>query len=145
MEIIFILAFVALVAVIFGVSMHEAFWGIILFIVGAIFVSFLVCLAKAGMVRIGKKIEYLETPEGKKAQKKKMQEFCKDLFWGIVILGFLSPLPCIVLAEAILPKDTPMPAWVPFLIGMVPFMFSLCTVIVLAFKQPKKRARKKTR
>lgn len=138
MEIIWLLGFIALIAVIFGVSMHQAFWGIVAFIVGALFVSFLVLLAKAGMVRIGKKIAYLETPAGKAAQRQN----AKDLFWTIIILSFLSPLPLVAVLVATM-KDQP--EWVPFIIGMLPFIFALSAVIFVWLKPSKKRVPKKTR
>lgn len=85
MEIIWLLGFIALIAVIFGVSMHDAFWGIVTFIVGAIIVSILVFYIKSFYTRVNNKIAYLKTPAGKAAQKRKIANKMSNLFGGFML------------------------------------------------------------
>ena len=72
MIILEILLFVALIAVIFGVSMHDAFWGIVAFAGGSILASIVALFVKSGFIRISKKINYLKSADGKKATKNKI-------------------------------------------------------------------------
>ena len=92
MDIIEILLFVALVAVIFGVSMHEAFWGIMAFIGGAILFAIAKLFIEAYIERINKKIAYNKTPAGKAARKAKQQNIIGGLFSGIVVFLLFAPL-----------------------------------------------------
>ena len=92
MELLEILAFIALIAVIFGVTMHEAFWGIVAFCALGFLASVVVLFIKAGATRIGNKIAYLKTPQGKAEQKKKAKSILNDIFEAFLVLCLFSPL-----------------------------------------------------
>ena len=81
MEIIWLLGFIALIAVIFGVSMHQAFWGIVAFIFGAIIVAILAFFVKAFSMRRDSKTAHSKIREAKLVQKDKRP----DLLGGLVL------------------------------------------------------------
>lgn len=73
MEIITILAFIALIAVIFGISMHQAFWGIVIFIGLAILAAIAKFFLNIYIDDIKEKKAFYKTSAGKAAKKTKKE------------------------------------------------------------------------
>lgn len=146
MEILGLLLFIALIAVIFGVSMHDAFWGLMMFIGCLIIGSILMVFIKAGAGRIIDKIAYLKTPEGKAAQKKKREtkinEFINSLFGVIVVFNLLSPLFIIVLLTGAFKDFTEQNPFPTALISMAPFLVTIVALLIKFF-DAKKRTKSK--
>lgn len=133
MEIIYILAFIALVAIIFGVSMHQAFWGIIAFIVGCFILSVVVLFIEAFATRTKKKIDYLKSPKKQAEIKDKMKW---RLIWLYVWVVILSPWIVAILLAVYLPEVTP--DWLLIILAFLPFVIGLTWFIVYAKRLLKK-------
>lgn len=138
MEILYILAFIALVAVIFGVSMHEAFWGIIAFIVGCFILSVIALFAGAFATRTKKKINYLKSPRGKAEIKDKIKWRMLLLCVWIIIL---SPWAVAILLAVCLPDITP--EWLLNILAFLPFVIGFGGFIIEAKRSIKKNANRK--
>lgn len=138
MEIIYILAFITLIAIIFGVSMHEAFWGIVVFIVGCFILCVAALFIEAYVDKTKKKINYLKSPKGKAEIKNKMKDRMTVLFIWVVIL---LPWALAVLISLYYPDTAP--GWLMILLAFMPFVIGFTWFIVSAKKALKKNANHK--
>ncbi len=138
MEIIYILAFIALVAVIFGVTMHQAFWGIIAFIIGCFIMSVIVLFIKAYTERAKKKIKYLKSEKGKAEIKTKVEDKLTVLLIWVVLL---SPWVIAILLSVYLPEVTP--NWLLIILAFLPFVIGFGGFIIDAKRSIKKNANRK--
>lgn len=95
MEMLEFLLFIAIIAVIFGVSMHQAFWGLIAFIVCAFFAYIVVLFIQAEVERKKRKQAFYKTPEGQLVKQRKQElrkkDFMDDLSGALFLLVFFSP------------------------------------------------------
>ena len=138
MEIIYILAFIALVAVIFGVTMHQAFLGIIAFIIGCFILSVVALFIEAFATRTKKKIDYLKTPKKQAEIKNKLKS---RMIWLYVWTVLLSPWAVAILLAVYLPEVTP--EWLLIILAFLPFVIGFTWFIVYSKRLLKKNANRK--
>lgn len=149
MDILEVLLFIALIAVIFGVSMHDAFWGIVAFAGGVILSSIVILLIKVGIIHIGKKIEYLTSEDGKKARQQKLQARKKSLLDDILLsVGFIwltSPFTIEIVFHTTpgLKEFAEKNDLIVLLIALA--VFFIPPFVILIFSKPKKRTPPKAR
>ena len=128
-----ILGVIALIAIIFGVSMHEAFWGIASFIFGVILLSivalFLVagfCAGKNKMSQWVNKSRHRLT-EKEKIQRKKAWQF--DIGGTILLIWLFSPFMLVVLFGTILKDFAEQNSWV-IIVAFLPYILPLSLVLL---------------
>lgn len=130
MEIIYVLAFIALIAVIFGVSMHEAFWGIIGFIVLALLAGTILFFLKMLKIRTENKAKYYKTEQGKKEIAKKKNDFVNNLIEAFVLLIIFSPLLLEALFHTLLKDFTAQNGLAVLIISLAPISVLIATYFV---------------
>lgn len=136
MIILEILLFVALIAVIFGVSMHDAFWGIVAFAGGSILASIVALFVKSGFIRISKKINYLKSADGKKATKNKISNGIAEL---LVALWLILPFAIEIVAHTAFKEFADKNELPIFIIALSAFVIPLVTIAIIY------RSKKRTR
>ena len=136
MIILEILLFVALIAVIFGVSMHDAFWGIVAFAGGSILASIVALFVKSGFIRISKKINYLKSADGKKATKNKISNGITEL---LVALWLILPFAIEIVAHTAFKEFADKNELPIFIIALSVFVIPLVTIAIIY------RSKKRTR
>lgn len=137
MEIIWLLGFIALVAVIFGVSMHDAFWGIVTFIIATIIVSIVVFFIKSGTIRLGKKINYYKSTAGKKAIKNKILDM---LFGALIFVWLVGPFLVEIIAHTVFKEFAEKNDLLVFLMAISFFIIPPFTILI--YYMGKKRTHK---
>ena len=145
MELIYILAFIALISVVFGVSMHEAFWGIIAFIVLTLIAGIIIFLLKMLGIRIGNKINYLKTPQGKKEIKQKERNFFKGLLIIFIWIIIFSPLVLELVFHQYLKDFTASNELAVFIISFAPITILAITSIFYLKDIIKNATKKRTK
>lgn len=136
MEIITILAFIALIAVIFGVSMHEAFWGIIIFIILALLAGTIIFFIKSAGEGVSKKINYMKTPQGKKELEKKKNDFIGELIVIFILLIIASPILIIIIFHTTALKEfAEENEKAVFAMAFAPLTIFVITELILLFKK----------
>ena len=130
-----ILAFITLIAVIFGVSMHQAFWGTVMFIMLAIFGVTIWYSAKYWLAG------YSKVPEAKIVKKKKEKITPRGIIITIsVVLYLLSPALLYLIIYLISPSFTVDHVGVTLLVIASPYLIP--ALLLLLSPKNKKRTRK---
>ena len=132
MTIIKILAFIALIAIIFGVSMHEAFWGIIIFILGVVLFTVAVLMLGYGLLVAKDKAKRLLRPtEQEKAQRKK--SLSSDIDGAILVIWLFSPWVLIIILGTVFKDYTENNGWITY-IAFAPYVIPIVAYIILKIK-----------
>lgn len=122
------IAFIIIVAIAFGVTLHEAFWGIIAFCVGLAVFLIICALFGYGIFAGNALIKKYNTPQAKAARKtKRKQALADSLSEAAVLLWIFSPLLSAVLAilvETTIGKD-PNNAELATILGCIAFIVPL--------------------
>ena len=106
-----LLALVILVAIVLGISLQNAFWGIVLFSIGLTILYILFGLGKIGFLVIGEKYRQWSAPEAKKTRAVKRKQEVKDGLTGVVVfllivLWIVSPVVVYILLKWLVGDST---------------------------------------
>lgn len=141
MEIIYILAFIALVAVIFGVSMHQAFWGIVAFVVGAFIAAIATFYAKAKTEQLKERNAFYKTRQGQlvkqRKQELKKRAFMDDLSSALFLLLFFSPFLLATLMCTVFKEFSENNLLATMIICIAPVAIVLVSIIITHKKRTK--------
>lgn len=135
-----LIAFIVLVAIIFGVSLHDAFIGIIVFILGFILFIILLILARLGFAIGHYKLrqllyspQHVETEE-EKAQRKilkaeqRKKNIKSEIAGGLVALWLFSPWILVILLSTTFKEFSDKNSWV-YIFALLPYLLPIGFVI----------------
>lgn len=133
------LALVILVSIALGISLQNALWGIIAFIVGSVLVLILTSVLGLGGTFLFYKVKRSQTPQAKAARK---QKFVNDLPGKLLGLLFAWPLIAILAFYFAIGTEeienhigiVLAIAFIPFVIGLIMFLVHVAGVVNKARK-----------
>jgi len=139
------LAIVALVAIVFGVSMHDAFWGIIIFIVGIIVFVIAMLFLGYGLIVASEKIKRRMHPtEEEKAKRKKAR--LSEIEGALLLIWLFSPWAFVIIFSTVFKEFTEKHDWV-LLFAFAPYIIPIGAYIIIriiskvkSHRRPKERA-----
>lgn len=133
-----IIGIIVLVSIIFGVSLHDAFWGIVVF--AALLALFFIVLGIIFFISLKtiQKIKASNTPEGRKAKELKRQkriiEAKNDAMGGLVFLWIVSPLLIAVLLATTSNSFTVEHPLLTFVLAASPFFAGIIGLFLFGTK-----------
>lgn len=130
------LAFIIIVSIALGISLHDAFWGIIAFCAGGIALLIICALCGYGIFAGAARIKQYNTPQAKALRKAKRKKAIKDnlvdagvLLWIMAPFGLGVLFAC--LSSTIDPYDQPLKTIVASLTIIAPILFIIASVLFL--------------
>lgn len=133
-----IIGIIVLVSIIFGVSLHDAFWGIVIFVTLLTLFFIVLGIVFSISLKTIERIKASNTPEGRKAKELKRQkriiEAKNDAMSGLVFLWIVSPFLIAVLLATTSNSFTVDHPLLTFAIAATPFFAGIIGLFIFGTK-----------
>lgn len=136
-----LLALVILLSIALGVSLHDAFWGIVAFSIGVTILFILIIVLYICGIQLQISLYKAFTPQARATRAaKRKKELKNDAFSALVFLWLASPLLIGVLLALLANDFTLQHPILTFLIATAPFVAGCSAFLMMSPKANKKRA-----
>lgn len=140
------IGFIVLIAIIFGVSLHDAFWGFIALVFGIVFAALLFMLGSAGLL-VGKYklLNIINRPKCIETETKKMlkkeqrkKKIQTEIATGLLAIWLFTPFLLVTIFSTVLKDYTEKNPWIyifAFLPYLLPIGFAIFAFIMSIIKK----------